>query len=332
MKSRIGFLSVAHLHAGSYASLLACHPEAEISGIWDHNADRGRHFAERFGVPFFEEPSSLLESSDGVIVTAENRRHSLCVKWASEAGKPVLCEKPLVTDEEEAREMFKALKASGIPLMTAFPCRYSPAYERLKARVQEGALGRVLAISATNHGMCPFDWFFIPEESGGGAMMDHVVHLADLMRDLLQKEPLEVYAETTNKIFGKEWEDGALLHLTFEGGLFASIDSSWSRPSYYKIWGDVRMDVVCEGGVLELNMFQQGFEWYAPQAPTCRLVSYGSNLDAGLINDFLRVVRGEKEPPITAWDGLQSARVAIYGYESARRTEPVPVPAHFPAD
>jgi predicted dehydrogenase len=331
MKSRIGFLSVAHLHAGSYASILARHPQAEIAGIWDHNPERGRSFAERFHAPFFSDVSSLLEVSDGVIITAENRRHASCVRWASEAGKPILCEKPLVTREEEAEEMFQALRSSGVPLMTAFPCRYSPAYQRLKAKVQEGSLGRVLAISATNHGMCPFDWFVVLEESGGGAMMDHVVHVVDLMRDFLQQEPVEVYAETSNKIFGKEWEDVALLHVRFEGGLFASIDSSWSRPSYYKIWGDVKMDVVCEGGVLEMNMFQQGFDWYTPQVPSCRLVSYGSNLDAGLIDDFVKVVAGEAEPPITAWDGLQSARVAIYAYESARRSEPVSVPRHLPA-
>lgn len=330
MKARIGFLSVAHLHASSYATILSRHPEAVISGIWDDDSDRGQRFAERLHVPFFSDAGSLLKASDGVVVTAENRHHARYVAWSAEARKPVLCEKPLVTTEQEASEMFKALQASGTPLMTAFPCRYSPAYQRLKERLRENSWGRVLAISATNHGMCPFDWFVVLEKSGGGAMMDHVVHVVDLMRDLLQQEPREVYAEMSNKIFGQEWEDVALLHLTFENGVFASIDSSWSRPSYYKIWGDVKMDVVCEEGMLELHVFNQGIEKYTPQIPSYRLVSYGSNLDSALIEDFIKVVKREKEPPITAWDGLQAARVAIYAYESVRQARPVLVPSRSP--
>jgi predicted dehydrogenase len=302
------------MHAFGYAHGLLINAESELAGVWDDDAERGKNFAERFETQFFDTREDLVAGADAVVITSENRKHVENARAAAEGNKPILCEKPLVTSEEEAEEMRQI--AETIMVMTAFPCRFSPAYQRLKARIAAGDIGRVLAIDATNHGSCPFGWFVETDKSGGGAMMDHTVHVADLLRDLLCEDPATVYAQTANRIYGQEWDDTAMLHLTYPSGVFACIDASWSRPQSYKTWGDVKMCVTGEKGVIELDMFSQGFDHY-PKEGRHGVAGYGSDLDALLVASFLKALE-TREPEVTAEDGIASAMVAIRGYESAR--------------
>jgi len=321
MPVRIGILSTAHMHAFGYAHGLQTNPGAELAGVWDDDAERGKNFAEKFKTQFFESREGLASDADALIITSENRKHVENARMAAGAGKPILCEKPLVTSKEEAEEMRQI--AEKVMVMTAFPCRFSPAYQRLKARVGAGDIGRVLAIDATNHGSCPFGWFVENDKSGGGAMMDHTVHVADLLRDLLGEDPTTVYAQTTNRIYGQEWDDTAMLHLTYPSGVFACIDASWSRPGSYKTWGDVKMCVTGEKGVIELDMFSQGFDHY-PIEGKHGIAGYGSDLDALLVASFLKALEAG-EPEVTAEDGIAASMVAMKGYESASLSQPTSV-------
>jgi len=306
------------MHAFGYAHGLISNPAAQLAGVWDDDVERGTEFARRFGIEFIKDRKTLIEKSDAVVITSENRGHVANARAASEMGKAILCEKPLVTNKDEAREMREI--AETVMLMTAFPCRFSPAYQRLKARVAADDIGRVLAIDATNHGSCPFGWFVEQDKSGGGAMMDHTVHVADLLRDLLNENPETVYAQTSNRIYGQSWDDTAMLHLTFPSGVFACIDASWSRPGSYKTWGDVKMCVTGEKGLIELDMFSQGFDHY-PKEGKHGIAAYGSDLDSLLVASFLDAI-DSGSPPVTAADGIEAAMIAIRGYESAAAGQP----------
>jgi predicted dehydrogenase len=312
MPYRIGILSTAHMHSFGYAAGIR-RSGAELSGVWDANAERGRSFAENFDAPWFDDREALIGNSDAVVITSENTLHLDNARAAAAQGKAILCEKPIVTNEKEAVEIEKLAKSATV--MTAFPCRLSPSYKRLKARVAAGDIGRILAINATNHGSCPFGWFVEKDKSGGGALMDHTVHVADLLRNLLGEDPSFVYGQTGNRIFGKTWDDTAMLNLTFPSGVFATIDASWSRPDSYKTWGDVKMTIVGERGVIELDMFSQGFDYY-PLEGKHSMAGYGSDLDALLLASFLEAIN-TGDPEITAADGTAAARIAIRGYESA---------------
>src|SRR5258708_5258464 len=98
-KTRIGILSSAHLHAESYAGILAGSPEIEFVGIADADAGRGREMARRFDTAYFADADTLLEQElAGAIVTSENIFHRSLVEKAADAGVPaILCEKPLAT-------------------------------------------------------------------------------------------------------------------------------------------------------------------------------------------------------------------------------------------
>lgn len=318
MSIRVGVMSSAHMHAWGYAGGLKKNPEAILAGIWDADVARGQAFAAQFETTAFLTADALFEASEAIMITCENKLHADYVEMAAGAGKHILCEKPLATTEAEWDRMRTAVERAGVKLMTAFPCRYSPAFRRLKERVDAGEIGAIQAICATNRGRNPGGWFIQTELSGGGAMIDHVVHVTDLLRVLLKADPISVQAFTGNNMYGQDWEDTAMLTLEFPGGLFVTLDSSWSRPLSYKTWGDVTMNVVGEKGVIELNMFGQGFDQYVNDPRGIHLVGFGSDLDAGLVDDFLKCVRDDTQPPVTGHDGWKASQVALAGYESAR--------------
>jgi predicted dehydrogenase len=325
MPVRIGILTAAHVHTGSYVHCLKKNPDAELVGLWDDDLERGEAYAEKNGLAFQRSLDELLAMVDGVVVTSENLRHAEFIEAASAKGKHVLCETPLAASDEEEGRIRKAVESSGIKLMTAFPCRYSPAFQRLVDRVKAGEIGAIKAICATNRGTCPGGWFIEPAKSGGGAMIDHVVHVADLLRTLLGEEPSRVQAQIGSNMYGMDWDDTAMVTIEFPSGIFATLDSSWSRPAGYKTWGDVTMNVVGELGVIELDMFGPAVDVYSNDGKSHVSAGYASDMDYLMINEFVQAILADRPPKIGLHDGLQAARVAIKGYESARLGQPVAV-------
>ncbi len=323
MPLRVGLLTAAHLHVGGYASACKAHPDVELIGMWDDEPIRAKAFLEGRNIPFYESFDELLAKVDAVVITSENMRHAELAVLAANAGKHILCEKPLAATEEHGQLILEAAAKAGVKLMTAFPCRFSPAFQNLKRRVATGEIGEIRGICATNRGRCPFGWFTEPELSGGGALIDHVVHVTDLLRDLLGEEPIRVQAQTGNNVYGQHWEDTAMLTLEFASGVFATLDSSWSRPQSFHTWGDVTMNVVGEKGVIELDMFGQSIQRYHAGSITHASHGFGSDLDALMVDDFVRACLDDRPVTVTGIDGMQAARVAIAGYESVKVGQPV---------
>ena len=323
MPLRVGVLSTAHVHTGAYVHALRNNPKASLIGIWDDNVERGEAYAQQTGIAFVGFLDDLLSSVDAVAIASENVHHAKLVEQAAKAGKHVLCEKPLGISEAHLSTILDSAHKGGIKLMTAFPCRFAPSYQRLKERVRAGEIGTVRAICATNRGRCPGMWFIQKELSGGGAMIDHVVHVTDLLRDLLGVEPVRVQAQIGCNTYGKDWDDTAMLTIEFPDGVFASLDSSWSRPGNYKTWGDVTMTVVGDQGVIELDMFGPAVDVYSESGYAA--AGYGSDYDAAMIGEFVDAILEDRQPKVTGFDGAQASRVALAGYRSAETGQPVVV-------
>ena len=83
------------------------------------------------------------------------------------------------------------------------------------------------------------------------------------------------------------------------------------------------MNVVGENGVIEMNMFAQSLDVYSEDKHS--LAGYGSNIDHNMVAAFVDCVVNNTAPPVTGWDGVQAARVALAGYESVKKGEPVAV-------
>ena len=257
---RIGILSFAHLHAEGYVQNLRRISGVEVIGFSDTDPERGRRFSQAYGLRWFRTHEDLLaEHPDAVIVTSENALHRELVELAVQAGAHVLCEKPIATNSEDALAIQSAVEAAGVQFMTAFPMRFSPAVQAARAMVGEGALGRILAVVGVNHSENPKRhraWFADKALAGGGATIDHTVHLADLYRWIFGVEVAEVVAEVSNPFDPEvEVDTAGLLLLKLENGVPASIDASWSRPASYPRWGHLKMEIVGEKGTLVLDAF-----------------------------------------------------------------------------
>ncbi len=327
MSVRVGIVSFAHVHAPPYAAALAELEAADFVGITDSEAARGREAAKRYGVRFFDEAESLFEAVDAVVVCSENRNHARDAISALERGVHVLCEKPIATTVEDARAMIRASEATGRQLRTAFPVRYLPAIVRAREIVRSGGVGRVLAVNATNHGKIPGGWFLDPEASGGGAVMDHTVHVADLLRWMLDVEARSVYAEV-GTFFGAEGvDDGAILTLELEGGdatdgTFATIDPSWSRGDGFPTWGDVTLRITGTSGVLDIDPFARPLTAFHHETGDTSWAYTGDDMNALMLDDFLRGVAEDDPAGASGEDGLRALEIVLAAYASAQDHEP----------
>jgi UDP-N-acetylglucosamine 3-dehydrogenase len=322
--AKIGIMSFAHMHAYGYAECLKKLPGVEFVGVADDDPKRAKDAAKRFGVKAFPSYDDLLASDiDGVIVTSENANHRRHVVVAAQSEKHVMCEKPISVSKQDAEAIVEVAKRSGIKLMTAFPCRYHPAYTRLKRAIDAGELGRLLAVKSTNQGQCPGGWFIDKKLSGGGAVIDHTVHLVDLMRHMTGAEPARVYAEIDNRRFGGDFDDTGIISVDFTNGMFATIDASWSRPKSYPYWGNVNMDVVGTGGIASMRMFAQKADVYSDKTNRHTYAYWGDNMDMGLVEAFARCIREDTPPEVTGEDGVKALEVALAAYESSRLREAI---------
>ncbi len=319
--AKIGIMSFAHMHAYSYAACLKELAGAELAAVWDDDARRGRAAAKQFGTRFLADMDRFLASGlDGVIVTSENVKHRAMVERAAAAGKWILCEKPLAPTVADAKAMLQACKKARVGLGTAFPCRYSQSLIDAREQIRSGAFGEILAASCTNHGQFPGGWFAKNELAGGGATMDHTVHVADVLRWILGREFVSVYCELGNQFHqgAIKTDDLGSLHLEMEGGIQVSHLASWSRAKSFPTWGDVTIEFIGTDGVLLVDAFNQKLNVYSDAAVKAEWAYWGSNPDLGLVADFVRAVDTRTEPAVTGMDGLRATEVTVAAYKSAR--------------
>lgn len=324
---RIGILGVAHLHVDAYIGNLRA-AGADVVGVHDHDALRGRMWGAQFDVPVHGEVDGLLAANlDAVVVCSETVHHASLVVKAAEAGCAVLCEKPLGVGAEDSTRIVTACEQAGVQLMTAFPVRFSPAVRQLEALVRGGGLGALRALSGTNQSVMPMrerSWFVDPALAGGGAMMDHVVHLADVFCWLLGAAPERVYA-VGNRIVHSEVvtvETSGLVMLDYAGGVFASIDCSWNRPLDYPTWGGIGMSVVGDGGTIEVDAMRQRLTRFGG-GQSFGWTPWGVDINQLMIDDFLSAVRERRTPAVSGRDGLIATTVALAALESVATGAPV---------
>lgn len=327
---RIGILSFAHLHAEGYQAQLKNIPGVELVGFSHPNPDEAKHYAEQYGLRWFSSHQALLaEGLDGAIICSENANHLELVELAAKANCQILCEKPIETNLEDAQAMKRVCEQNGVHFMTAFPMRFAPSAAAVRSAIQGGQLGRIYGVNGINHSEIPKAhraWFADAALAGGGAVMDHVVHLADLLRWYFEAEVSEVYAEVDNLFYPNQVsvDTAGLLLLKLSNGVQASIDCSWSRPVWYPRWGHLKMEVVGEQGVAVMDSFAQYVTVYARNAArNPSWMGWGPDTNGAMLEEWISSIREKRAPSVSWNDGFQAMRVALAAYESARTHTPV---------
>lgn len=323
----IGILSVEHLHADAYANCLETLEGATLVGVADADGDRATEKAAQYDTEAYD-PADLLERADGVIVCSANADHLPWVERAAEAGVDVLCEKPLAPNVGEARTCVGACEAAGVNLGVAMPLRFSQPLRNAKQAVEDGALGQLEFLSGTNRGQMPGGWFSDPDRAGGGAVMDHTVHILDSVRWITGADVREVYLETGTHFHDIEVEDVNLLSVELTNDVGFTLDGSWSKPDEYDTWGDATLRLVGRDGVLSVDCFDQTIKQIRDTGdPGIHSVFWGPDPNAGLVRDFAAAVRENRPPSKTGADAVHDIAVIQTAYESAQRGKPVAVDA-----
>lgn len=332
---KVALASFAHTHAASYARILRSLPEVEVLSADPDGAaapdpgPRGLAFAVEQGIPYVDTYDQLFAwGPDAVVVTSENAYHRALVERAAAEGVHVLCEKPLATEVADAEAMVDACAAAGVILMTAYPVRFAPSYASLRASVQGGRVGDLFAVLGTNNGQIPHaqrQWFTDPELAGGGALVDHTVHCADLIDGLTGGvEAARVYAAANHILHADKGvlvETGGLVTILYKNGLMATIDCSWSQPDNAPTWGGLTLQVTGTHGSIEIAPFAPHVG--GTDATGEVHLPVGADLDGLMLAEFLTAVRTGTIPQPDGHVGVRTLKIVDAARKSAESGQPV---------
>jgi len=326
---RIAVLSFAHTHALSYVHALRAMPGIELvatdpdGAAAPDDAPRGAELAAQLGVDYVEGyEEAFAWQPDAVVVATENSRHRELVERAAAAEVHVLCEKPLATTIEDAVAMRDACAQAGVILMVAYPVRFAPTVRDAIAELRSGRLGRILGVTGINNGKLPQDraWFTDPALAGGGAFVDHVVHCADLLDELIGERAASVRAVSNGILHAQrelEVETGGLVTIQYPSGTIVTIDCSWSWPMSSATWGGLTLQVVAELGTITVSPFAKGVAGHDAHGETWDPV--GADLDALLLDEFVAAVREGRRPQPDAGVGIRTLEIVKAAQASAAR-------------
>ncbi len=339
----VAIVGCAHRpHAWSYARALSASGSARLAAVFDEDEALGRSVADDFGAPYTGDLEGLLAERelDAVVVCSPTSRHRVHVEAAAAAGSHVLAEKPLATTVDDARAMVDACRDAGVQLHTAFVSRFLPHVRTAKEALDAGTLGDVVGVRAGNRGRPPLPphypaWITDAGQAGGGALIDHSVHLVDLVRHLTGREVTRVAAETGSLLWEIAVEDCALVSLVLDSGAVASLDPSWSVPADNPWDYDFFLRLVGTAGSVDLDDLAESVRIVSARTGAgLRLAGFGEDPDAAMIESFCASVRaGHLLPPgASGEDGLRALEVALAGYASAGDGARFVEPAGRPVD
>ena len=238
---RWGVLSTANI--GRAAVIPAIHRarNSTLIAVASRAGERARAFAEANRIPqAYDSYDALLAADDidAVYIPLPNSMHKEWAIKAMEAGKHVLCEKPLALDADECMAMDAAAQEAGVLLMEAFMYRFHPRTERVQAIVRSGLLGEVKLVRAsfsfrvTNPANIRFR-----ADLGGGALMDVGCYCVNIGRTLAEAEPVEAQAFAMWSASGVD--EQLLGTLRFANGMAVQFDCALTlaRREMYEVIG-----------------------------------------------------------------------------------------------
>ncbi len=262
---------------------------ASASGVLQAIASRdlglAREWATEFGIPGAHGSyQDLLEDPevDAVYLPLPNELHRPWVTAAADAGKHVLCEKPLALDAREAAAMADHCRSRGVLLMEAFMWRHQPRAIDLRRLVRDGAIGELRLIrSSFSFPIAAGDWRLDPAR-GGGALWDVGCYGVSAARFFAGAEPTRWHAIEHRGPTGVDMTLAAVLE--FPGGVLATVDCSFEQPYRCSV------EIVGTRGVLEVP---NAFVPPAEGPPSARLRTIGSASDSGAAADDVKVLEFE---------------------------------------
>lgn len=234
--------------------------------VYSRSEECGAKFAAEHQIPKFT--TNLQEAVsdqevDAVVVGLPNNLHKEAIFAAAEAGKAVLCTKPLARNAQEAWEILKKVEDLGVFHGYLEDLVYSPKHLKAHASVENGAIGKVLWVrSREAHSGPHSDWFWNPELSGGGAIIDLGCHCIEIGRSFIGKDirPVEVICWADTQVKPIQAEDHAIGLVRYQNGAIGQFEVSWCFRGGMELKDEV---AGVEGSIRIDNFLRTGFEMYS---------------------------------------------------------------------
>jgi len=312
---------------------------ARLTGLVSGDSEKMRVIASQYGIPreacySYKEMARLRNNAavQVVYVVLPNALHRDAVVQAAQAGKHVLCEKPMAVNVDEAREMIDACRVADRKLMIAYRCQYEVNNQELAKRARSGELGDIQLIDAINtqNQGDPTQWRQIKKLAGGGSLPDVGLYCLNTTRALLGEEPIEVIARIQSPEHDprfKEVEATVSFVLRFPSGVLANCASSYSlhEKRNFRVLGSKASAEIAnafgyEGQKLYLSRRDGESE--------ARIeLNLGVKNQFSLEMDHMALcVRNNVEPRTPGEEGLQDQMLMAAIYQSAETGKPVSLP------
>lgn len=343
----IGVLSFAHGHVGAYVDVMKQFEDVRLVSAYDDNEVRGKGVCESAGMRYTPHVEDVLNDPDvqAVMVGSETSRHAeLCVA-AAQAGKHILCQKPMALSLEDCDRMIEAADKAGIMLAVAYQMRHDPANIKMKEIIDSGELGPICAVRRRHCiGVLLMDSFVngpthwhIEADKNKGMFMDDASHPADWFYWMLGK-PVSVMAEIGNVITNVAPDDNGMAIFRFQHGemgeLFNSstVMVSENTTEVYGKNGCVIQNYgdapscgapKCPEGPM-LKMFKYGeSNWRVFDIPTPP--DHGARIRA-VPRPWVDSLKTDTQPIVTGRDARVSVEMVLAAYKSAEEGRRVTFP------
>ncbi len=222
-----------------------------LNSVFSHNISRAKELAQKSGASgYFDEYNKFLKSDiNSVFIASVNADHYEQVIKAAEAGKNILCEKPLALNSKQAAEMIEACKKNNVLLAVNYIHRFHPHIVKSRELINNRMIGKLVSINLSfNIDFPPGDNFrFKKALSGGGALRDLGTHMIDLLR-YIGGNIIEINGYIDNIVYQYEVEDFAIGIVKFEEGGYGSFNVSYNNKKAFN-----RIEILGEKGAISIE-------------------------------------------------------------------------------
>ena len=307
-----------------------------VHSVYSRREERATAFAKEWNIP--HATTDLAEAinhaeTDTVVIGLPNNLHLKAVELAAEAGKNILCTKPLGRTAEEAKAMLDIVENTGVFGGYLEDLVYPPKTLKALESVQNGALGKILWVrSRETHPGPHSDWFWDLEQAGGGAIVDMGCHCIEIIRNFVGKNnrPLEVMCWADTLVHPIDAEDHGIALIRFESGAMGQFEVGWA----FRGGMDLRDEVSGSEGTIWLNHWlRTGYEMFTAvgqggyvaekaESDTGWLFPVGDEVaELGyrdMFLDMFNAIDEGREPMETFYDGYVVNAVIDACYKSAK--------------
>lgn len=344
---RIGIIGCGKIAQVRHIPEYADNPDAKLCAFYDLDMDRAGELAEKYGGKAYDTVEALLADPeiDAVSICAANYAHAELTIKALDAGKHVLCEKPMATKLEDCEAMVECARKNGRFLMVGHNQRLARAHSKAKQLIDDGLIGGIVSFRTTfGHGgpetwsISPGKnvWFFDKKRAVMGAMADLGVHKTDLIQYLTGQRVIRTTARLVT--LDKRGEDGQLISVDdnavciyeMSGGAFGTMTASWTHygaednstalygtKGIMRIYDDPDHSIVvtlADGSVQNFDVDQ--------------IQTNDNQTSSGVIDLWVSCLKNNTPPEISGESALSAMRAVFASIESSETGKAVEIEAN----